>query len=108
MADEKPIGVGFDITEYWQVKALSVEWLYVLTELAASVKAGPEEKHCVVGVSWDSTPLYLLRKKYYPAAEISRVTGVAEERLSSYKGVITLQTKVEGLPEPTVPYWGKA
>lgn len=108
MAEDKPMGVGFDITEYWQVKALSVEWLYVLSTLALSVNAAPEEQHCVMGVSWDSTPLYLLKKRFYPAAEISRVTGIAEEKLSSYKGVITLQSVANDLPEPNVPYWGKA
>lgn len=108
MAEEKAIGVGFDIAEYWQVKALSVEWLYVLSTLALSVHAAPEEQHCVVGMSWDNTPLYLLKKKYFPAASLSKVTGIAEEKLSSYKGVITLQSKKSDLPEPTVPYWGKA
>lgn len=109
MAEDKAVGIGFKIEDYWQIKALSVEWLYVLTTLGKSVKATPSEQHCVVGVGWDSQPLYLLKRQYYSAATLARVTGLPEEKLSSYTGVITLKSKdVEGLPEPTVTYWGLA
>lgn len=109
MAEDKAVGVGFNIEEYWQIKALSVEWLYVLTKLKDSVKVGPFEQHCVVGVHYDGNPLYLLKRKYYPVAEISRVTGLAEDKLAAYTGILTLKSKlVEGLPEPTVTYWGLA
>lgn len=100
---------AFNVEEYWQVKALSVEWLYVLQKLSESVKAAPHEQHCVVGVGWDGTPLYLLKRSHYPAATLSAVTGIAEGTLLAFTGVLTLKAKaVEGLPEATVPYWGTA
>lgn len=104
-----PISSQINVEEYWQIKALSIEWLYVLQKLAESVKVAQQEMHCVVGTSFDNQPLYMLKRSFYPTEVISKATGIERDKLEGYAGVITLKaTPQDGVPEATVGYWGTA
>jgi hypothetical protein len=98
----------FDVTEWWQVKALAVEWLYVLDKLQKSVQPPEGMQICVVGAAWDGQPLYLLHRKYFSAETLASVTGLGVDKLAEFKGILTLKSKANDLPEPTVAYWGTA
>jgi hypothetical protein len=101
--------MAFDVEEYWQIKALSVEWLYMLQKLKDSVEPPEGIQHCIIGQGWDGQPLYLLHRKVYTPTTLGAAFGLTEEKLLSYRGVITLKSKyADGLPEPTVSYWGTA
>lgn len=99
----------FKTTDYWQFKALSIEWVYMLSKLEKSVTPSVGEQHAFTGLGLDGNPLYLLMRKYYTPAVISKATGLKEEALAKFYGVITLKSKeVVGLKDATVPYWGIA
>lgn len=105
-----PITSGqIKVDEYWQFRAHSVEWLYVLSKLKDSVMT-QDGSHCLIGESPDGTVTYLLRKRSYSVATISKATGLSEADLESNVGIITLKEPKsnKGLPEPNVEGWGTA
>ena len=102
---------GLLMSEWWQIRAHSVEWLYVLDKLAKG--SGPfnsKDPAYVIGVSAETaTPMYLLRRTVFPAAMLSKVTGLKVEDLEKTTGIITLRSKPDTtIPEASVNYWGTA
>lgn len=105
-----PINSDIKMDDYWQIRALSVEWLYVLQKLNESVMAKAADRHCLLAVGTDGSTTYLLSKKFYTPTTIAKATGLSVEKLEAYVGMITLKSPKsnEGLPDATVPYWGTA
>lgn len=99
-------GQNFALADWWQFKVLSVEGLYMMAKLKDSVLPPAGVDHCVIGMAWDSTPLYLLSKKFYTAAAISAVTGIPADRLERTTKPIEFNTQPG--PIPTVSGWGTA
>lgn len=106
-----PITGDINPADYWQFHALSIEWLFIMQKLKDSVMAKEADRHCLLGVNAvDGTEVYFLSKKFYTAATIAKATGLPEEKIEAYSGVIKLKPpKVdEALPKATVDYWGTA
>lgn len=99
---------GFNVDDYWQIKALSIEWLYVMQKLGESIIPKAGEQHVLVGVSFDQSTTYLLKRSYFPPSVIAKATGLPEDKLAKYTGVITLKSTSVAPKEPTVSYWGTA
>lgn len=98
-----------NLKDYWQLRALSVEWLYVLEKLRTSIQAKDADRHALLAVGVDGAQTYLLSKKFYTAPTIAKATGIEAAKLEASSGVITLRGKDEPeLPKPTVEYWGEA
>jgi hypothetical protein len=99
----------YDVSKWWQIKAVGVEWYYVLQKLKDSVVPPAGIDHCVTAHGFDNVPVYLLSRKFYGPDVISKATGLPVDKLTSYKGIITLRSApVEGLPEPNLDQWGTA
>lgn len=105
-----PVNVpGLNLEEYWQIQALSIEWLFVLDKLNKSVKAKPEDKHCLLGMGMGNQTIYFLKKSFFPVEVMMKATGLTKDQLEGHVGIIQLKSKpVEGFPEATVPGWGEA
>lgn len=103
-----PITSSVSMNDFWQVKTVAVEWLFVLSKLAKSVQPAAGDQHVMLGVYPDNSTMYLLKKSYYPSSTLSKAFGIPVEKLDTYQGIIKLNApKQEATKEPNVDYWGE-
>lgn len=94
--------------EYWMFRVKDMEWVYVLGKYAKAVEPAKGDVHVASGQD-GAGPLYFMKRSYFGPEVISKMTGLSMEKLATIKGPIKLSIKPEdGLPIPTVDYWGEA
>lgn len=109
----KPIPIhSGEITheDYWFIQAVGTEWTYVIKKLIEQhlAKIDIKEKPVVLGMTMEQVPIYMLKKKFLPAEAIASATGIALDVIHKEPTLKLSVSAKEGLPEPTVEYWGTA
>lgn len=95
--------------DYWSVHVQSgVAWHYVMSKLCAPLlKLKPEEMAVVYGDGPNGVRTYMLKKEFLPAAALAYAVGLDVSTLKKMKHINLNEKHPEGLPQPTVSYWGE-
>lgn len=97
------------VKDYYIFETTSFEWLWVIQNMIAKVKdeMGPHDVLLIAPKEGADNPSYYLKKTRFPADVIAKSIGTTAEKVEAAK-IIRLKPfeKPEGLPEPTVGYYG--
>lgn len=101
---------GLAITDYWVIEAKGIEAQYIVSSLARPVLSKvPIMNYPVLFTEVNPRErTYYLRKTYFSVEEITKATGVPTATVARAPMIKLHVSPVEGLPEPTVDYWGRA
>lgn len=112
MSSEYPKNLpeGVDGRAYWCIRPKGVSWYFLMQELLRQVDL---EKHAkdqpaLFLLLNDGSPFYMFKKTYYPIENIMKVTGLPQDVVEKTKVLRLVETDKEGIPLPTVEYWGRA
>ena len=96
--------------EYWSIHVQSgVAWHYVMSKLCAPLaKINPTVMAVVFGDGANGTRTYMLKKEFLPVAALAYAVGMDVPTLKKLKHISLNEKHPEGLPHPTVNYWGEA
>lgn len=103
------IEVEPDENKHWLIEPHGLEWIFLMRKLINSVKVAKgklDDRYMMRmrGNDW----VYALNPKHYSRELVQRTLGLKPEQLQCGKIVVLNAPKTDGLPEPTVGYFGEA
>lgn len=101
-------GSTVDKSKYWQVRTNAIEWKYVLFELTKALGETTDVSSYMTMFGRDGSVTYMFRKDLFPAAVMTKATGLEQEKLDEAPIIRLNGPKDTGLPKPTVEGWGTA
>lgn len=123
--DEMPEKIEFDkppqAKDFWIIYAHATDWQIVISQFLldrdpSHGKVPMDPKIAFVGLmAGVGVPIYYLAREHFPVETISRLLGVAPERLNGIEELHLREVKgADGKPaqaawpKPSVDYWGRA
>lgn len=96
--------------DYWMLSVKGIAWLYVVQEMMKPMENNPDgaKEEAVILVSGADSPMFLLKKKFFPVEVLMRATGMARETLEDLDMIKLTEKDNTDLPPPNVTYWGTA
>lgn len=99
------------VKDYFIFETTSFEWLWVIQNMISKVKdeMDPHDVLLIAPKEGNADPSYYLKKTRFPADVIAKALGTTPEKVEAAK-IIRLKPfeTPEGIPEPTVGYYGVA
>lgn len=96
--------------DYWLVSVKGIAWLYVMQEMMRPLENNPDgaKEQAVILVAGAESPMFMLKKKFFPVERMMKATGMARETLEDLTLIKLVEKENTDLPPPNVNYWGTA
>lgn len=105
---------GVEKDDYWIIYPKGVSWFYMMQELlkfCGMDNPTPEiEKELPAFISFagNGDPVYFFKKEKVTVEHLMRITGMTKDAIEKAEYLQLTETPKEGIPQPTVSYWGRA
>lgn len=102
---------GVDPKDYWIIYPQGTSWYYLMQELLRSL--GDLEKQAkdmpaFISAIETGEPVYFFKKSRVTVEQLMKITGMTRAVIEQSKYLHLVETEKEGIPKPTVDYWGRA